>query len=189
MYLRRNGWTDHDSFSVRTAAGEIRPRIDGPRPARWTWAARGCAPRRLPAGRRRRHRHAQLGRARVRLPVRVGRQPAVLDRGRGRPRGARPPALRRRRSSATSCSRTARTCRSGAAPATPRSARASSSAGWGRRCRPGTGATGAAVAAVLRGVDSPVTVRLDGGELEVEVGEDLHVDLTGWARARVRAAR
>ena len=40
---------------------------------------------------------------------------------------------------------------------------------------------GAAVAAVLRGLDSPVTVRLDGGELEVEVGEDLHVDLTGWA--------
>ena len=27
-----------------------------------------------------------------------------------------------------------------------------------------------------------MTVRLDGGELEVEVGEDLHVDLTGWAR-------
>jgi diaminopimelate epimerase len=35
---------------------------------------------------------------------------------------------------------------------------------------------------VLRGVDSPVTVALDGGELEVDVGEDLHVDLTGWAR-------
>ena len=46
----------------------------------------------------------------------------------------------------------------------------------------GTGATGAAVAAVLRGVDSPVTVHLDGGDLEVEVGEDLHVNLTGWAR-------
>jgi diaminopimelate epimerase len=30
-------------------------------------------------------------------------------------------------------------------------------------------------------VDSPVTVRLDGGELEVDVGEDLHVDLSGWA--------
>ena len=26
-----------------------------------------------------------------------------------------------------------------------------------------------------------MTVKLDGGELEVEVGEDLHVDLTGWA--------
>jgi diaminopimelate epimerase len=34
---------------------------------------------------------------------------------------------------------------------------------------------------VLRGGDSPVTVRMDGGELEVDVGEDLHVDLTGWA--------
>ncbi len=27
-----------------------------------------------------------------------------------------------------------------------------------------------------------MTVLLDGGELQVEVGEDLHVDLTGWAR-------
>jgi diaminopimelate epimerase len=26
-----------------------------------------------------------------------------------------------------------------------------------------------------------VTVALDGGELEVEVGEDLHMNLTGWA--------
>jgi diaminopimelate epimerase len=34
---------------------------------------------------------------------------------------------------------------------------------------------------VLSGGDSPVTVRLDGGELEVDVDESLHVDLTGWA--------
>jgi diaminopimelate epimerase len=34
---------------------------------------------------------------------------------------------------------------------------------------------------VLRGGDSPVTVRLDGGELVVDVDEALHVDLTGWA--------
>jgi diaminopimelate epimerase len=34
---------------------------------------------------------------------------------------------------------------------------------------------------VLRGGDSPVTVHLDGGELEVDVDESLHVDLTGWA--------
>jgi diaminopimelate epimerase len=53
--------------------------------------------------------------------------------------------------------------------------------GVGETMASGTGATGAAVAAVLRGLDSPVTVHLDGGELEVEVGEDLHVDLTGWA--------
>ena len=30
LYLRRSGWAEHDSFSVRTAAGEIRPRITGP---------------------------------------------------------------------------------------------------------------------------------------------------------------
>ena len=45
----------------------------------------------------------------------------------------------------------------------------------------GTGACGAAVAFALRGGDSPVTVLLDGGELEVDVDESLHVDLTGWA--------
>src|SRR5438270_7941214 len=27
LYLRRRGWTDSDSFSIQTAAGEIRPRI------------------------------------------------------------------------------------------------------------------------------------------------------------------
>ena len=51
----------------------------------------------------------------------------------------------------------------------------------GETASSGTGACGAAIAHVLRGGDSPVTVKLDGGELEVEVGEDLHVDLTGWA--------
>jgi diaminopimelate epimerase len=45
----------------------------------------------------------------------------------------------------------------------------------------GTGACGAAIAHVLSGGISPVTVVLDGGELEVEVGADLHVALTGWA--------
>ena len=53
--------------------------------------------------------------------------------------------------------------------------------GVGETMSSGTGAVGAAVAHVLRGGDSPVTVRLDGGELVVDVGEDLHVDLTGWA--------
>jgi diaminopimelate epimerase len=46
----------------------------------------------------------------------------------------------------------------------------------------GTGASGAAIAYALRGGDAPVTVRLDGGELTVDVADDLHYDLTGWAR-------
>ena len=53
--------------------------------------------------------------------------------------------------------------------------------GVGETLSSGTGAVGAAVAHVLRGGDSPVTVHLDGGELLVDVGEDHHVDLTGWA--------
>ena len=53
--------------------------------------------------------------------------------------------------------------------------------GVGETLASGTGACGAAVAHVLRGGDGAVTVRLDGGALHVDVGEDLHVDLTGWA--------
>jgi len=53
--------------------------------------------------------------------------------------------------------------------------------GVGETQSSGTGACGAAVAHVLRGGDSPVTVELDGGELVVDVDESLHVDLEGWA--------
>ena len=53
--------------------------------------------------------------------------------------------------------------------------------GVGETLSSGTGACGAAVAHVLRGGDSPVTVELDGGELTVDVDESLHVDLEGWA--------
>jgi diaminopimelate epimerase len=63
--------------------------------------------------------------------------------------------------------------------------------GAGETLSSGTGATGAAVAYLLdertpaggepAGGNESVTVVLDGGELEVEVGEDLRVHLSGWA--------
>jgi diaminopimelate epimerase len=53
--------------------------------------------------------------------------------------------------------------------------------GVGETLSSGTGACGAAIAHVLDGGESPVTVRLDGGELEVRVDGDLAVELTGWA--------
>jgi diaminopimelate epimerase len=58
--------------------------------------------------------------------------------------------------------------------------------GVGETLSSGTGATGAAIAYLLDAdgkIAAPVrvTVVLDGGELEVEVGKDLRVNLTGWA--------
>ena len=53
--------------------------------------------------------------------------------------------------------------------------------GVGETLASGTGAAGAATAAHLAGAPSRLTVELDGGELEVEIGEDLSVRMTGWA--------
>ena len=53
--------------------------------------------------------------------------------------------------------------------------------GVGETLSSGTGASGAAVTAFLRGAPSPLAVELDGGELAVEIGEDLAVRLDGWA--------
>jgi diaminopimelate epimerase len=53
--------------------------------------------------------------------------------------------------------------------------------GVGETLSSGTGASGAAVAAHLAGAPSELTVDLDGGELQVEIGEGLSVRLTGWA--------
>jgi diaminopimelate epimerase len=53
--------------------------------------------------------------------------------------------------------------------------------GVGETLASGTGASGAAVAAFLRGAPSPITVRLDGGTLVVEIGDELEMTLVGSA--------
>ena len=53
--------------------------------------------------------------------------------------------------------------------------------GVGETLSSGTGASGAAVAYHLGGGPSAVAVRLDGGELGVNLGDDLGVTLSGWA--------
>ena len=79
MYLRRNGWTEHDSFSVRTAAGEIRPRIDG----RAVHDGHGPArlrSTRLPGGRgRRRHARAPPGASSPSRRVEVGNPQCAIE--------------------------------------------------------------------------------------------------------------
>ena len=58
--------------------------------------------------------------------------------------------------------------------------------GVGETLSSGTGASGAAVTAFLRGAPSPITVELDGGELEVEIGEDLGGAARRLGRAGLR---
>ena len=53
--------------------------------------------------------------------------------------------------------------------------------GVGETLSSGTGASGAAVTAFLRGAPNPIAVELDGGELTVEISPDLDVTLSGWA--------
>jgi diaminopimelate epimerase len=181
MYLRRSGWTEHDSFSVRTAAGEIRPRIDGELCTLDIGRVRLRAEGDYPAGdddgtgtltsggREFGFQFVQVGNPQVSIEVEDGLEELDLQRyGPGIERNELFP----NRANVSFWRRT------GAAEIRARIFER----GVGETMASGTGATGAAVAAALRGVDSPVTVVLDGGELVVNVGEDMRVNLTGWAR-------
>ena len=183
MYLRRHGWTDSDSFSVRTAAGEIRSRVTGPDTCTVDMGrARLTSPEDFPTGpedgtgtltsadREFAFQFVQVGNPQC--SIEVGDELEQLDLQRyGAPIESHELFPRRTNVSFWR--------RAGAGDIRARIFER----GVGETMSSGTGATGAAVAAVLRGVDSPVTVALDGGELEVAVGEDLHLDLTGWARS------
>jgi diaminopimelate epimerase len=182
MYLRRSGWADHDSFSVKTAAGEIRPRIDGEMCTLDIGRVRLRAEGDYPAGaddgtgtltsdgREFAFQFVQVGNPQVSIEVADGLEELDLQRyGPGIERNELFP-------NRTNVSFWRR---SGDAEIRARIFER----GVGETMASGTGATGAAVAAALRGVESPLTVVLDGGELLVDVGEDMHVDMTGWARA------
>ena len=181
MYLRRNGWVDDDEFSIRTAAGEVRPRISGERTCTVDMGhATLRSERDFPSGgddgrgtlesggREFEFQFVQIGNPQC--SIEVGDELEELDLQRYGPAIERNDLFPNR----TNVSFWRRDAE---AAITARIFER----GVGETMSSGTGATGAAVAAVLRGVGSPVSVRLDGGELEVEVGEDLHVDLTGWA--------
>jgi diaminopimelate epimerase len=181
MYLRSHGWTDQDSFSVRTVAGDVRPRIDGELCTLDIGQVRLRAESDYPGGsddgrgtlssdgREFAFQFVQVGNPQVSIEVEDGLE--ELDLGRYGP-GIERNDLFPNRTNVSFWRRT------GDAQIRARIFER----GVGETMASGTGGTGAAVAAVLRGVESPVTVVLDGGELVVEVGEGLHVEMTGWAR-------
>ena len=181
MYLRRHGWAEDDSFSVSTAAGEVRPRITGPTTCTVDMGrAQLASDRDFPsggadgtgtlttAGRELEFQFVSVGNPQCSIEVETGLEDLDLSE-------LGPPIesheLFPNRTNVSFWRRDgedairARTFERGV----------------GETMSSGTGASGAAVAYAARGGDSPVTVRLDGGELEVEVGEDLNVTLTGWA--------
>jgi diaminopimelate epimerase len=181
LYLRRRGWTENDTFSIETAAGEIRPTITGPDTCTVDQGRARLASDDFPsggadgagtltsAGREFRFQHVQVGNPQCAIEIPDGLEELDLSTY-GPPIEAH--ELFPNRTNVSFWTRT------GDAAIRARIFER----GVGETMSSGTGATGAAIAAVLRGCDSPVTVQLDGGELEVEIGEDLHVNLTGWAR-------
>jgi diaminopimelate epimerase len=180
MYLRRNGWTQEDAFSLRTQAGEVRPRITGPTTCSVDMGRAKLSSKDFPAGGadgrgslvagglELAFQHVSIGNPQCAIEVEQGLEELDLR--------AIGPAIETHElfPNRTNVSFWRRE------PDGSIRARIFER-GVGETMSSGTGAAGAAVAAVLRGLDSPVSVRLDGGELEVAVGEDLHVDLTGWA--------
>jgi diaminopimelate epimerase len=199
MYLRTRGWTDRDSFTINTAAGEIRPTITGADTCTVDMGTASLTSKDFPAGpldgqgtamsggRLWSFRHVSIGNPQCAIHVGSLAELAALDLpalgpaiegddqfpnrtnvswytelpdpGTGEPGDDGPPTRIRARIFER---------------------------GVGETLSSGTGATGAAVSHALQyGPElrpRRVTVLLDGGELEVEVADDLRVNLTGWAR-------
>jgi diaminopimelate epimerase len=171
LYLRRSGWTDEDEFSIETAAGEIRPRITGPDTCTVDMgrASAGETGTLESAGREFEFQFVSIGNPQC--AIEIGDELEELDLSLYGP-GIENHELFPNRTNVSFWRR------DGENEITARIFER----GVGETMSSGTGASGAAVAAVLRGAISPVTVHLDGGDLEVEVGEDLQVHLTGWAK-------
>lgn len=189
LYMRRRGWADTDTFSIQTAAGELRPTVTSPTTCTVDMGRARLRSDDYPTGpddgsgevsaggRTWRFQHVQVGNPQCAIRVSDEGELESLDLQAIGPEIERHELFPRR------------TNVSWYAPTGAGRIRARIfERGAGETTSSGTGASGAAVAYVLAGGDSPVTVALDGGELEVQVGEDLHMTLTGWAVPVYRGA-
>ncbi len=189
MYLRRRGWTDADTFALTTLAGTIRATITSERTCRVEMARARVQSDDYPSGaedgrgvltagnRSWSFQHVQVGNPQCAIAVAGLEALAALDLP------ATGPDIERHALFPN------RTNVSWFTELEPGRIRARIfERGVGETSASGTGATGAAVAYTLDGGRSPVTVVLDGGELEVEVDADLHINLSGWAVPVYRGA-
>jgi diaminopimelate epimerase len=179
LYLRRAGWTDADEFTILTKAGPITPTIRSEREATLELGRASTTSADYPSG-------AEDGRGEV---VAAGRSWPFQHVSIGNPQCAIDVGNELESLHLSSIG-----------PEIEHSAlfpnrtnvsffRAESDhvrarifeRGVGETLSSGTGASGAAVAAHLGGAPNRLIVELDGGDLEVEIGDDLAVRLTGWA--------
>jgi diaminopimelate epimerase len=195
LYLRRRGWTDEDAFSIQTAAGEIRPTITGPDMCRVDMGHASLTSKDFPDGpgdgrgklvadgRTWRFRHVSIGNPQCAIHVEDLTALNALDLPAIGPAIEAHELFPNRTNVSWYTEVPASRTPSGAQAGEPGTIRARIfERGVGETLSSGTGATGAAIAYRLSGGPSHVTVLLDGGELSVEIGENLQVNLTGWAR-------
>jgi len=168
LYLREHGWTNAGTYSIQTVAGEIRTTITGEHTCRMDMGRAIVRFDGEVGGLR--FQHLTIGNPQTAIRIATLEELEALDLATLGPPIEHHEAFPNR------------TNVSFWSELAPDRIRARIfERGVGETMSSGTGASGAAVAHVLRGGDSPVTVVLDGGELEVDVDESLHVDLTGWA--------
>jgi diaminopimelate epimerase len=168
LYLRRSGATDADEFTIQTAAGEIRPTILSETTCRVDMGTARLAGDGEVAGFA--YRHVSVGNPQTAIRVATPAELEALDLPAIGPPIEHDPRFPNRTNVSFWCATGDDAIRARIFER-----------GVGETRSSGTGACGAAVAFVLEGGRSPVTVRLDGGELTVGVGDDLRIDLTGWA--------
>jgi diaminopimelate epimerase len=179
LYLHRHGWTDADTFSIRTAAGPITPTITSERTCTIEMGRASTSSKDFPSGDR--HGKGTLtaaGRDWEFQHVSIGNPQCAIVVGDELESLNLPiigPEIEAHELFPN------RTNVSFLSVDDSRARARIFERGVGETLSSGTGACGAAVTAFLRSSPSPITVELDGGELEVEVSDDLDVRLTGWA--------
>jgi diaminopimelate epimerase len=180
LYLRRHGWTEAETFSILTAAGPITPTITSDRACSVAMGRASTTSKDFPSGgpdgrgtlsagdREWAFQHVSIGNPQCAIEVGEGLEDLDL--------ATIGPAIEAHEVFPN------RTNVSFFAVDGSRVRARIFERGVGETLSSGTGASGAAVAAgLLRDAPSPVTVELDGGQLEVEISGDLDVTLTGWA--------
>ncbi len=179
LYLRRHGWTGEDTFSILTAAGPVTPTITSERTCSVEMGRAATASKDFPsggpdgkgvltaAGREWSFQHVLIGNPQCAIDV--GDELEGLDLAAIGP-GVEGHELFPNRTNVSFLRVEGSRVRARIFER-----------GVGETLSSGTGACGAAITAFLGGTSSPITVELDGGELEVEISEDLDVRLSGWA--------